>query len=56
MHPNDWNKGDNFTLRLYSPANPLDRGQAGLDEVLDFVESLTQLFRVAQRLAREHHH
>jgi hypothetical protein len=40
MHTNDWNKGDNLTLQLYSPANPLDCGQAGLDEVLDFVESL----------------
>lgn len=41
MHNHDdWNKGDDFTLRLYSPGNPLDRGPAGLDEVLDFVESL----------------
>ncbi|MFL5353895.1 hypothetical protein [Archangium sp.] len=45
MHNNDWNKRDNLTLRLYSPANPLDCGQAGLDEVLDFVESLDAQLR-----------
>ncbi|HYO53904.1 hypothetical protein [Archangium sp.] len=40
MHKNDWNKEDHFILRLYSPANPLDRGHEGLDEVLDLVDSL----------------
>jgi hypothetical protein len=40
MHSDDWNKEDDFTLRLFSPRNPLDREHEGLDEVLDFVESL----------------
>lgn len=40
MHGDEWNKNDGFTLRLYSPENPLERGHEGLDEVLDFVESL----------------
>ena len=40
MHKNDWNKEDHFFLRLHSPINPLDRGHAGLDDVLDLVDSL----------------
>ncbi|PTL82069.1 hypothetical protein [Vitiosangium sp. GDMCC 1.1324] len=46
MHSNDWNKEDTFTLCLFSPRNPLlDRGLEGLDEVLDFVESLDAQLR-----------
>ncbi|MGZ3460021.1 MAG: hypothetical protein ACXU86_16125, partial [Archangium sp.] len=45
MHSNDWNKEDDFTLRLFSPRNPLDQGHEGLDEVLDFVESLDAQLR-----------
>src|SRR5688572_19692842 len=36
----EWNKDDEFTLRLYSPADPLARGFAGLEEVLEVIESL----------------
>jgi hypothetical protein len=45
MHSDEWNKQDELTLRLYSTANPLDRGHEGLDEVLDFTESLDELLR-----------
>jgi hypothetical protein len=45
MHRTEWNKQDDFTLRLYSPVNPLERGHEGLDDVLDFVESLDAQLR-----------
>ncbi len=48
MHRNEWNKEDFLTLRLYSPDNPLDRGPAGLDEVLDFVDALDESLRPDQ--------
>ncbi|MFL5358646.1 hypothetical protein [Archangium sp.] len=40
MHRDEWNKQDEFTLELYSPANLLDRGREGVDAVLDFIESI----------------
>jgi hypothetical protein len=42
---NEWNKEDEFTLRLFSPLSPLDQGLEGLDAVLDFVESLDAQLR-----------
>jgi hypothetical protein len=45
MHSNDWNKQDDLILRLYSPSNPLAQGHEGLDEVLDFIESLDEALR-----------
>ncbi len=49
MHRDEWNKEDFFILELDSPVNPLDRGHEGLDEVLDFVESLDGWLRPDQR-------
>lgn len=40
MHPDEWNKSDVLELELFSPVNPFDRGHAGLDEVLDVIESV----------------
>jgi hypothetical protein len=46
MHSHDWNKQNGFILHLYSPINPLlDRGHEGLDEALDFIESLDEQLR-----------
>ena len=46
MHSPDWNKQDDFTLHLYSPVNTLlDRGHEGLDEALDFIDSLDEQLR-----------
>jgi hypothetical protein len=45
MHDNDWNKADDLTLQLYSSINPLEQGHDGLEEVLDFVESLDVVLR-----------
>lgn len=41
----EWNKDDEFTLRFYSPADPLARGFAGLEEVLEAIESLDDSLR-----------
>jgi hypothetical protein len=41
----EWNKDDEFTLRLYSPADPLARGFAGLEKVLEVIESLDDSLR-----------
>jgi hypothetical protein len=41
----EWNKDDEFTLRLYSPADPLARGFAGLEDVLEAIESLDDSLR-----------
>jgi hypothetical protein len=48
MHSNEWNKEDFLVLRLESPDNPLDRGHEGLNEVLDFVETLDVQLRPDQ--------
>jgi hypothetical protein len=48
MRKDEWNKEDFLLLELDSPLSPLDRGHAGLDEVLDFVESLDVRLRPDQ--------
>lgn len=48
MHKNEWNREDHFLLRLYSSANPLDRGLEGLDDVLDLIDALDVRLRPDQ--------
>jgi hypothetical protein len=45
MRSDEWNKRDDFTLYLYSPANPLERGFEGLEEVLEVIEALDDELR-----------
>jgi hypothetical protein len=40
MQSDEWNKRDDFSLYLYSPSNPLERGFEGLEEVLEVIETL----------------
>lgn len=45
MSPEAWNKEDDFILHLYSPADPLARGFAGLEQVLELIESMDEELR-----------
>lgn len=45
MSPEEWTQSDDFVLELISPIDPLSRGFAGLEPLLDVIESLDEALR-----------
>jgi hypothetical protein len=45
MSPDEWNKSGSFLLQLFSPVRPLDQGFAGVEPLLEVIESLAEELR-----------
>ncbi len=53
MHPDEWNQEDGLSFELLFPSSPLDDGFAGLEKMLDILESTGEEFRpTAMSLSR----